>query len=161
MQLHLIRHAEAEHSLSNRSDINRKLSDTGKRQANALANYLSSRIKGIEVWCSSAQRTFETSQLLAEVVEFSAIHYIDEFYLCSMHTFMAHLNASTSEDDLVILAHNFGISDLLNYYTDADIDLCTAEYVCIDFGALNRNELSKGTGIIVDRFHHSGEASSF
>ena len=36
-------------------------------------------------------------------------------------------------DDLVLIGHNFGISDLANYFLDNQIELRTAEYICIEF----------------------------
>ena len=59
---------------------------------------------------------------------------------------------NTQESEILIVGHNFGISDLLNYYTGETILLGTCEYVCIDFGALKISESSKETGTISNQF---------
>lgn len=153
MKLHIIRHAEPATSSNTGKDIDRTLTATGIEEARVLAEYLSERVSGCEVWCSGAVRTRETLDTLQKTISFGDCIYYPDFHLCPQSTYLHYLWQSETEDDLVIIGHNFGISDLVGYFTDEEMILQTAEYICIEFENLKRNELSTGTGTIVNRFH--------
>ncbi|MDX2362062.1 MAG: histidine phosphatase family protein [Crocinitomicaceae bacterium] len=152
MRIHFIRHAKAKSSSSSGHDIHRDLSNEGQKQVVALVDHLKIRIENIDVWCSTANRTSQTLDVLGKTITFKSIEHFDDLYLCSKATFMEHLWASDSSDDLVIIAHNFGISDIVSYFSEEPVELRTSEYVCLDFGDLSRAETSRGTGTIVDRY---------
>lgn len=152
MKLHLIRHAEPVDSAPSGKDIERELTEFGRQQAKSLALHLSKRIDNSEVWCSNAIRTKETLEILQSSVSFGECHFLADLYLCSKSTYLQYLWESNGSKDLIIIGHNFGISDLLEYFTDDEISMQTCEYICIDLGTLRREELSKGSGIIIDRY---------
>lgn len=152
MKLHLIRHAKTLQPEINERDFNRHLMEKGKRQAKALAKYLDELSVSCEVWCSEAVRTRETLTILQQKCKFSSVTYMNDLYLCSAKTFLEKLWRDNSEEDLIIVGHNFGISDLAAYFLEEDIELRTGEYICIDFGNYKRNETSKGLGRLYDRW---------
>lgn len=152
MKLHLIRHAKTLQPEINERDFDRHLMEKGKRQAKALAKYLDEHSISCEVWCSEAVRTRETLTLLQEKCKFSSVTYMNDLYLCSAKTFLEKLWRDNSVEDLIIVGHNFGISDLASYFLEEDNELRTGEYICIDFGNHSRNETSKGLGKMVDRW---------
>lgn len=154
MKLHLIRHAKTLQPEINERDFDRHLMEKGKRQAKALSEYLSERSVSFEVWCSEAVRTRETLAVLEEKSKFSNVTYMNDLYLCSAQTFLEKLWRDNSVEDLIIVGHNFGISDLASYFLEQDIELRTGEYICIDFGNYSRNETSKGLGKLYDRFRY-------
>lgn len=152
MKLHLIRHAKTLQPEMNERDFDRHLMEKGKRQAKALGIYLSERLVSSEVWCSDAVRTRETLTILEEKCKFLTVTYMNDLYLCSAKTFLSKLWIDNSGEDLVIVGHNFGISDLAAYFLEEDIELRTGEYICIDFGNYKRSETSKGLGKLYDRW---------
>ncbi len=151
MKLHLVRHANAKSS-DGVLDFNRILSGKGKLQAKNLANYLVNKKLPNEVWCSSASRTIETLSYIEKSHIFSKKKEMGELYLCSKDVYLKELWQKKTSHDLLIVGHNFGISDLVNYFTGELIVMSTAEYICIDFGGLNLSESSKDTGTIIERF---------
>ena len=152
MKLHLIRHAKTLQATFNENDFNRRLMKKGISQAQALSVYLKGKSISCEVWCSEATRTKETFAILNEKCNFKNITYLNELYLCSKRTFLELLWQDSSEEDLIIIGHNFGISDLANYFLQEDLEMRTGEYICIDFGNHSRNETSNGLGRLMDRW---------
>ena len=152
MKLHLIRHAKTLQAKRDENDFNRHLAEKGIRQAKALSDYLKPKIINSEVWCSEATRTKETLVILQNKCSFEKVEFSKDLYLCSTKTFLEKLWRDDSAEDLIIVGHNFGISDLASYFIDEDIELRTGEYICIDFGKYTRNETSSGLGKLIDRW---------
>jgi len=152
MKIHLIRHAKTLQPEFNERDFDRHLMEKGKRQAIALGDYLNSKGVSCEVWCSESVRTKETLELIKEKCNLPDTIYLLDLYLCSKSTFLEKLWKDKSNEDLIIVGHNFGISDLAIYFLDDEIELRTGEYICIDFGNYARNETSNGLGKLSDRW---------
>ncbi len=155
MKLHLIRHAKALQPVLNENDFDRALADRGIKQATALGAYLKEKNVTCEVWCSDAVRTRETLAIIEQQNKFDSITFFDEFYLCSKETFLEKLWLDSSAKDVIIVGHNFGISDLANYFLDDMLEMRTCEYICIEFKTEKRNETSRDAGVIVDRWTFS------
>ena len=152
MKIHLIRHAEPFTSAKSGKDIDRALCELGLKQAAKLGIYMKEKCQNLEVWCSSAVRTQQTLEILSGHVELGESKFYPNFYLCPKETLLNELRESESSEDLILIGHNFGISHFISHLTDDYIEMSTGEYYCIDFGSLNRKELSVGTGIIVDHY---------
>ena len=151
MKLHLIRHAKATSQVGT-NDISRKLSTKGILQAKGLSEYLNGKIDGCLIWCSDAARTRQTLNIIEKEFSIEKIKYKIDFYLCPKEIMLQQIWNSSLNKDLVIIGHNYGISDLLNYFTGEMISMQTGEYICIDFGELTLAESSKNTGVICDQF---------
>jgi phosphohistidine phosphatase SixA len=129
------------------------LSKKGITQTLNLGVYLKSKIDTVEIWCSDAIRTRETLDSISKACAYSQPKYLIDIYLCTKNDLLHHIWKRKSNDDLLIIGHNFGISDLLSYFVNYSIEMSTSEYYCIDFGFLASSEISKSTGIIVDQYH--------
>ncbi|HIP32416.1 MAG TPA: hypothetical protein EYG86_06630 [Crocinitomicaceae bacterium] len=151
MKLHLIRHGKASNYIGE-LDFDRPLSEKGINQAKALGNFLEYKLVNNEVWCSDAVRTSETLSIIQDHVSFVKTNHRADFYLAQKEILLNQLWDNSSTNDVVIVGHNFGLSDLLNYFTDELILMQTGEYICIDFGELTLRESSKNTGVICDQF---------
>lgn len=152
MKLHLVRHGKAERESKSGHDFDRSLNTKGIAQTTALGTYLASKIGELEVWCSDAARTRETFESISKSCNLQPPKYFVDLYLCSKLDLLAHLWKRESNEDLIIIGHNFGISDLLSYLVEDNIEMRTSEYYCLDFGTLASNETSQGTGIIIDQY---------
>lgn len=152
MKIHLIRHAEPSASAESRKDIDRALCQTGIDQASKLGLYLKEKGLDCEVWCSSALRTRQTWEILSSHVKFGKCAFHPHLYLCPKEVLLHEVWQSEGSEDLVLIGHNFGISDFISYLTDKNIVLSTCDYYCIDFGNRQRTEVSAGTGLIVDHY---------
>lgn len=157
MKIHLVRHGKAERNSESGRDFDRTLAPKGTAQSELVGEYL--RSKGIspetEVWCSDAKRTRETLGGLRSAIPFKNVTYDQDLYLCSVKTFLEKLWRSDSDKDLIIVGHNFGISDLAEYFTEEAIEMKTGEYVEITFVLNERKATSKGSGSISDRYRPS------
>jgi len=77
---------------------------------------------------------------------------MDDLYLCEQETFLKKLWDLNHENDLFIIGHNDGLSDLASYFAVEMIHLSTCEYICFSFLADSWAELSRRTGTIANRF---------
>lgn len=153
MKIHLLRHAKTEQLSTSGKDFDRKLKDRGALQSKEMAQFLSSNeIHSLETWCSTAKRTRQTFSYLSDVLNPSQLEFMDDLYLCEQETFLKKLWDLNQTNDLFIIGHNDGLSDLASYFADEMIHLCTCEYICFSFSADSWAELSRGTGIIANRF---------
>lgn len=152
MKLHLVRHGKAERESRSGHDFDRALSDKGIAQTMDLGKYLASKVGELEVWCSDAARTRETLESISKSCKLQSPKYFVDLYLCPKQDLLAHLWKRESKEDLIIIGHNFGISDLLGYFVEGSVEMRTSEYYCIDFGELASNETSQDTGIITDQY---------
>lgn len=153
MKIHLLRHAKTEQLSSSGNDFDRKLKDRGILQSKELAQFLiSNQIHELETWCSTAKRTRQTFSYLTESLKPSKLEFMDDLYLCEQETILKKLWDLNQANDLFIIGHNDGLSDLASYFADEMIHLSTCEYICFSFSADSWAELSRGTGIIANRF---------
>ncbi len=152
MKLHLLRHGKThQHSDSGR-DFDRKLNAKGLAQCDLLGDYFTAKEFDCEAWCSGAVRTRETFTQVAEKVDLGSVVMREDLYLCSRAVMLEALWARPGSDDLLIVGHNFGISDLATYLTDERIELSTGGYICISFDGMSWEEISRGTGTIWDQY---------
>jgi|TARA_R110000737_G_scaffold2188_3_gene6177 phosphohistidine phosphatase len=156
MKLHLIRHAKTEQFSPTGKDFDRELMERGKKQGVELNQFLSNQdLKGALVFCSSSARTRETLSFLTDNFGPENIFFEKSFYLCSEKTYLDWLWQQNHNKDLVIIGHNFGISDLANYFLDESNEMRTAEYVCISFPFESWKETSRSTGSLYLRYRPS------
>lgn len=151
MKLHILRHAETDTYSESGADIDRKLLPKGIEQASDMRSYFEG-IEGIQtIWCSEAYRTRQTAEIVLSENHPKPEYYLD-LHLAPKQMILQMLWNFNSSGDLLIIGHNFGISDLVRYFSEENIELRTAEYVCIEFDSDSWAESSMGTGAIVDRY---------
>ena len=152
MKLHLLRHGKTHQQSDSGKDFDRKLNEKGLAQCELLGEYFAKKEIYCETWCSSARRTRETFSNVSKKINLKKVVMRDDFYLCSRETLLDALWERTGDDDLLIIGHNFGISDLATYLTDTRIELRTGGYICIEFTDFRWQELSRGLGVIADQY---------
>ena len=157
MLLHLIRHAKTNQVSPTGKDFDRELMPRGWKQCEELSSYLTGNLDftSCKVICSSATRTRETlAGLRANFSEFET-HFSEEMYLCSLKTYLKLIWSEKHTEDLILIGHNFGISDLANYFLDTESEMKTSEYICIEFPFDSWDETFQSTGILKNRFRPS------
>lgn len=152
MKLHLLRHGKTHQHSDTGRDYDRKLNEKGWLQCELLADYFDQKKLNCEVWCSSAKRTRETFTRVSKKVQMKKVVMRDDLYLCSRETLLEALWERSGDEDLLIVGHNYGISDLATYLTDERIELRTGGYICIEFVDFRWEELSRGLGVISDQY---------
>lgn len=152
MKLHLLRHGKTHQLSDSGRDFDRKLNEKGEIQSQLMGEYFNTTHLDCETWCSGAKRTRETYSNVAKKAELAKVVMRDDLYLCSRDHILKELWTRAGKEDLLIIGHNFGISDLATYLTEMRIELRTGEYICIDFDGLEWPEISRGTGSIWDQY---------
>ncbi len=149
LHLHILRHAKTEQISPTGKDFDRFLMKKGLRQREDLKVFFNT-VSGIDhVWCSSAKRTRETLEPFEGLPE---PQFFDDLYLCSHQTILKMLWESNLEGDVLLIGHNFGISDLVNYFCDSDVELRTGQYVRISFECSDWKETFRGTGTMAQLY---------
>ncbi len=156
MKLHLLRHAKTEQFSPTGKDFDRELMERGRKQSAQLNQFLSNQdLKNTVVLCSSSARTKETLSFITANFKEENCFFEKDLYLCSVKTFLEILWKMDDGNDLFIVGHNFGISDLANYFLGDEIEMRTAEYLLITFPFENWNETSRATGSLSLRYRPS------
>lgn len=156
--LYILRHAKTNQLSPTGRDFDRELLPKGKDQVKNLNHFFDQYpIKGsADIWVSTAKRTQETFTGISKTIEanktIASVHYFDDLYLVSQQDLLRKIWNNSSKNDLMIVGHNFGISDLVNYFTDQFTELRTGEFIHLSFEFDNWNETSKGLATVVDRF---------
>jgi phosphohistidine phosphatase len=152
MKLHLLRHGKTRQESASGRDYDRKLNQKGLVQCELLGDYFLGKKLKCETWISAAKRTRETFEHLTQKANLDNFSYREDLYLCSRDFMLELLWNHDGNHDLLIIGHNFGISDLASYLTDHRVELQTGGYICIDFKGYKWKEISRGLGTISDQF---------
>ena len=152
-KLIIIRHSKSSWKNLSLGDFHRPLNNRGKIDAPMMANYLSSRVPKISLLhCSSSVRTFETSKFFTEKIQFDEIKYDDSLYHGSSFSLLNIINNySDNYSSVAIIAHNPGLTNLINEITNILLDnLPTTGIVEIDFNCIKWSEISMKNSNLID-----------
>ena len=147
----LIRHAKSEDAILNQSDFDRDLNEQGRRVAPKMGKKLNElNLKPNKVYCSSAKRAVETSNLMIEQLEYSLgeVNFVNDLYEASVRSLLDFINKLDDQfHDVVIVGHNPSISYLIEYLTGDHINnLPTCGVVRMSFRLDEWKLLSQNTG---------------
>jgi phosphohistidine phosphatase len=153
-QLHLLRHAKTNQISPTGRDFDRELLPKGLEQINDLNRYFSKHSfrQKTDCWVSAAKRTRQTFDGTKNILTIESPIFSDDLYLVSHIELLAKIWETTTENDLLIVGHNFGISDLASYFTEQDIELATGEYIQLTFDCSSWKETSRGMATVSARF---------
>lgn len=144
-----MRHAKAEKFSTDSRDFSRKLSNKGTAQANQIGYILAKENLVLEqIISSGAQRTTETTEILSHYLNFKAINFDDGLYLVDKLTLLKKIGHAKKSANLLLVGHNFGISDLVHHLTGENITLSTGMFVEISFNFDDWKLISNSTGTI-------------
>ena len=155
MKLHLLRHAKTDQNSLTGKDFDRKLLKKGKDQSEEMGKYFKKQnFNPSKIICSTATRTKETITIIQTEQKFnSKIEYVDELYLAEKEKIFSIISNISEGEDVFIIGHNNGLSNLASYLVDDFIDLSTCDFVTIQFNTDTWQEISKGLGVVIDRYH--------
>ena len=83
-----------------------------------------------------------------EIVSPIKILYFDELYLCGRNNLLAFICNLKSENEVLIIGHNFGISELASYLIGKQVVMKTCGFISMEFPGFSVNEISASTGIL-------------
>jgi phosphohistidine phosphatase len=152
MRVFLLRHAHTAKALGDTSDFEREIDERGYSQLKELNQFLTENFKKttFQVCCSPAQRTKTTYEIIESSIKVIEKTFANELYLPSREGLLKFLwNYKQATDDVLLISHNNGISDLASYLLNEPISLPTCGLLVINFeGIDNLSEISKGLGIL-------------
>ncbi len=152
-RLILIRHSKSSWKEMGLTDFNRPLNNRGKSDGPLIADYLKRKISKIDyLHSSSSARTFETSKYFINQIQFGKIQYDDFLYHCSS-SFLLKMIMNYSEDynSVMIIAHNPGLTNLINKITDISLDnLPTTGLAEIEFNCDSWSKISYENCNLID-----------
>ena len=110
--LYLLRHAHAAPRELSLSDFDRPLEESGREEAEAVANYLLGKAIIFDfIMCSAALRTQETLEPLRKMSDDNAIEISIDFYNISVEQILNHLKKISDKRNTVLyIGHNPGIA---------------------------------------------------
>ncbi len=153
MKLHILRHAKTEKISNSGRDFDRKLMEKGKSQATIMASFLEHKNwKETSLFCSSAQRTRETFDIVCKNIDFKKVCFEQNLYLSGLSDLLNFVWEQKTSIDIFILGHNDGLSHLASYFSGKEIHLKTCGYVCVEFQIYSSEEMSRDSGILIDAF---------
>jgi phosphohistidine phosphatase len=153
-QLMLVRHGKATHGFSEKSDFDRRLTDSGRRDAREMALKIKGKDFFPELLISSpAARALETAIQFADVWASPAdsIRRDISIYEADTKSLLdVVLNIDDNLDKVTLFGHNPGITDLASYLTGANSPaMPTAAVVWIEFPFEEWKFISQETGTIL------------
>jgi len=149
LKLFILRHGKAVKPDILVNDFNRKLNKKGTAQVNQIGYILQNTNQMIpEIISSGAKRTEETAEIMRYYLEAPTIQFEDNLYLASRKKIQAYLQNNATEKTVLLVGHNFGLSDFANYLTGTELLLSTAMLVQINFNFDDWKMLSGSTGTI-------------
>lgn len=139
MKLYLLRHGQAEMYAKSRTDFDRKLTSTGRKQALWVRNKLKFFNQNpARVYASSAQRTMETAAIVTENLNDFKVTYEKILYNASVEDLLQFLtlklkNVNMKGKEVMIVAHNNGLSEFASYLIDDYVVLPPCGLVVLTF----------------------------
>lgn len=150
--LYLIKHAKSDWSVPGESDMERDITKKGLKHINTMGSYLS--LRGIHpdaILSSCALRAQETSNILAEKIDFSGPkYYLQDLYLSSPEIIKEIIMAQDDEHSkMFIIGHNPQLSELVFMLSGEHIaKMPSLAIVAIKFDIQEWSELEEKQGEI-------------
>ncbi|MDB5022802.1 MAG: histidine phosphatase family protein [Mucilaginibacter sp.] len=149
-KLLLIRHAKAVHDVDY-TDFERPLKHSGTADAILMAERLNSEAISPQLLVTSpALRTLATADIFAEHLELPKPEEDVRIYDASQQTLLDIVNQFPDNRNFIgLVAHNPGIGQLLNYFTDDSQEMSPGAAALITFDVDEWRLISNNTGKLI------------
>ena len=148
-QLFLLRHGEA--GFSQGSDFQRQLTKKGRENLIRMGESLDEKLKSVDLmYCSSAQRTMETADLIGKRITIKESIFTRDIYQGNLGDIISLLEkTSASVDSCLFIGHNPTISLLLSHISDENyLGLQPGMMAMIDLEISDWKMIGFGTGVL-------------
>jgi len=152
LKLYVIRHGKAVKTSKSGQDFDRELNTKGNAQINQIGEILR-RTGAVSdlILTSSAQRTTETADIINHYIKSSNIVYDENLYLVERDKIESILKNKATGKSIVLVGHNYGLSDFVNYCCNENLLLSTGMLVEIKFNFDNWQEIGRNKGQLINR----------
>lgn len=153
--LYILRHAKTNQVSKTGRDYDRELLPKGIAQIQLLNNYFQSfEIDELTQFAvSAAKRTRQTFGGIKQLFANNPVAFHEELYLASKNELLQFIWKTTSTNDLFLIGHNEGISELTSYFLEEYVELGTAAFVHLQFDCDSWTEASRGLATLKNQFH--------
>jgi phosphohistidine phosphatase len=129
-----LRHAKSSWDVLHSGDFKRPLSERGLKNSEMLNSFLKSKkISFDKVYSSSSVRTEITCLVgLEGIYDFEKVTFLDDLYHASAEHLEDFLQRELSEESVLIVGHNPGISDVVSHLSHRDIYLRTCDLISLE-----------------------------
>lgn len=146
-KLIILRHAKSSWENVNLSDYNRPLSKRGLMNAEQMGKFLLAK-EGIPdlILSSSSTRTYETAKIAAQEIgyDIDKIRTDRQLYLAWVNEIInAIITIPDNVQKCILIGHNPGFTDLVNYFGVKLDNLPTASAACFEFDTNSWKKISK------------------
>ncbi len=158
----ILRHAKSSWKDDSLPDEERPLKKRGRRQATAMGELLAREgLLPDGVICSTAERTRQTLQLVAEAAGYTGeVHYTPQLYYTDLVTYLTVLRGLPNRYDRVLLVgHNPEVEELVAHLVGDTYPMPPATLAWLELPITAWSELNPATrGRLVERWTPPDEA---
>lgn len=150
-KLFLLRHAKAENLAPGSSDLERKLNESGRKQAQALALFLQEQnIKPDLVLCSPAARARETTEIVLATAGLPArVDYDQAMYEAGPTVLLQLISKiDNGANTALMVGHNPGTEELVRLLTNRAEQMSTCTLAEITFDTDDWSKVAPGHGTL-------------
>lgn len=149
LKLYILRHGKAVKPDNAPNDFNRKLNKKGTAQVNQIGFILENqKVEFDQIISSEAKRTVETTEIVNYYMWNKNLCFDEELYLAERDTIQKYLVDNATGKTILLVGHNFGLSDFVNHLTGDNLVLSTSMLVQINFNFDQWGMLGANTGTI-------------
>ena len=153
-KLYLLRHAKSSWKQPELSDLDRPLNKRGLLDAPLIGDLLNRKeVNPSYIISSPSLRTLTTIQLIADKINFpkQKVEITNDLYEASVLEIMNLIKGIHNDySDVMIVGHNPGLTNLVNYLTDDYIEnIPTCGIVCLQFNLEDWSDIDEETGKII------------
>ena len=145
-KLIILRHGKSSWSNSDLNDFDRPLTERGEKNAVAMGEFIAQKNGTPDlVLSSSAKRACDTAALASSTMGYAQekIETDSELYLANVGEILKSISrVSANINFCVLVGHNPGLTDLVNYFGLKLDNLPTASAVCLEFDSLTWQNIS-------------------
>lgn len=152
LKLYILRHGKAVRTTRSGKDFDRELNNKGTAQINQIGELMARTGAEIDqIIASSAKRTAETAEIANFHLEVGKIQYNEELYLAELEKIHAIFLKKCHGKSILLVGHNYGLSEYVNFLVDGNLLLSTGMLVEINFNFDNWNEIGATKGVLVNQ----------
>ncbi|MDX1652342.1 MAG: histidine phosphatase family protein [Brumimicrobium sp.] len=156
MNLCLLRHGKKKSVSESGKDFDIALHPDGFDQAEKMSDFFRQHYddRSFRVFCSEALRTKTTYNVVQKSLSVIDESYHNELYLANLQQLLHFIwKRKVDDPNVLVVGHNNGLSQLITYFTDQNIDLPSCGFVEIQFPEMDSlTELSRSGGELVNHY---------
>lgn len=149
-KLIVLRHGKSDWTEEDEDDFDRKLTKSGEKRSAEMGFFIKSKAEKPDyIFSSDAIRAKMTAEIIAENIEYDInnIGFEYKLYLASVSTILKLIGKiENSIDFIVLVGHNPGLTDLINYLGVRLDNLPTASACCFHFQTNDWQSIDKQNG---------------